>query len=393
MKKFIKSILPSFIIRLYKEYIYNRMIFNYFKDNNTKNALLSYIIDPFIEDSFIHTNFYEARSVASILGELGYNVDIIDYRRTANIDLEKYDLIYGFGDVFQKYFESPNVKNTITIYYGAGMHVSHQNQATLTRLRDVFVKKGHWIGKSVRFVEKTWTHQTALVDGIIALGNKICADSYRKYYINKQGLILEQPATFFQTKNAFDIIKNRLPGAKKHYLWFGSDGLIHKGLDILLEYFAANKNLTLHICGSVTNEPDFIKIYKSELNSNNIILHNFIDINSNEFEDILRKCLFVVFPSCSEGGSPSILTVIGNGGLIPIITKETTVDTKSAIFIDSFDYKSLDKSIQESQRIPKNELLNLQIENLKFILQHNSQEAYYNHLKNNIENIIKSRSL
>ena len=47
----------------------------------------------------------------------------------------------------------------------------------------------------------------------------------------------------------------------------------------------------------------------------------------DKFEEILLSCSFAIFPSCSEGGCPSTLTVIGNGGLIPIITKETTIET------------------------------------------------------------------
>ena len=118
-------------------------------------------------------------------------------------------------------------------------------------------------------------------------------------------------------------------------------------------------------------------------------MHDFIDIQSESFAKILAQCSFVVYPSCSEGGSPSVLNVIGNGGLIPIITKETTISTGAEIWIEGFDYVSIDKAIKKSQRLTFMEIKNLQNENLRFVTMNNSQEKYYDDLKKNILKIIE----
>ncbi len=386
MKKIIKKLLPKKIKNLIVGYINNQLISNYFKKNHQKHALLSYILTPFKKDSLSHTNFYEAQSWAKILDELGYNVDIIDFRNTKNLDLSKYDVICGFGDVFQQFFESNNHNNIQTIYYGTGMHVCHQNTISLKRVKNVYLKKGVWLGKSARFVEKTWTHQTALVDGIIALGNEVCADSYRKYF---DGKVYSLPAPFYETQNGENIIKQRDSSSKQHYLWFGSSGLIHKGLDLCLDYFSQHQNIFLHICGPIDNEQDFVATYKKELfESSNIKLYGFIDIASKEFETILTMCSFVIFPSCSEGGSPSTLTVIGNGGLIPIITKETTIATGNEIWIERFNYESIDKAIKQSQTLSFEEIKELQYNNLSFVKANHTQEIYYQQLKTNIQKIL-----
>ncbi|MDX3959075.1 hypothetical protein Q6A78_01515 [Aliarcobacter skirrowii] len=390
MKKTIKKLLPEKIKNYIIDYMNNQLISNYFKKNNQKYALLSYILTPFKKDSLSHTNFFEAQSWAKVLDELGYNVDIIDYRNTKNLDLSKYDLICGFGDVFQKVFESDYHNKTKTIYYGTGMHVCHQNTTSLQRVKDVYNKKGVWLGKSARFVEKTWTHQTALVDGIIALGNEVCADSYRKYY---EGIVYSLPAPFYETQNGENIIKQRGSASKQHYLWFGSSGLIHKGLDLCLDYFSQNQDIFLHICGPIENEPDFVATYQKELfESQNIKLHGFIDIASKEFENILTMCSFIIFPSCSEGGSPSTLTVIGNGGLIPIITKETTIDTGYEIWINGFDNESIDKAVQYSQSLTNEQLKELQYKNLSYVQTQHTQEIYYNELKKNIKQILGQKN-
>ena len=382
----IKTFLPEFLKDTIIKYI-NKQIYNYFKTDYKKKALLSYIVHPFKKDSMNHTNYYEATTWANILNELGYKVDIIHFDNCpTSLKLEEYDLICGFGDIFQKYFECTKGGRATTIYYATGMYVCHQNLATLKRVKDVYHKKGVWLGKSARFVEKTWTHQTTLVDGIIALGNAVCANSYKKYY---DGVVLETPAPFYKVQNVEKIIINRERSANKHFLWFGSSGLVHKGLDLLLDYFSINKDITLHICGPVKNEPLFANIYRKELyETSNIITHDFVDIKSKKFADILTKCSFVIFPSCSEGGAASVLTAIGNGALIPIITKETTISTGFEIWIESLDFNGLDQAIKRATELSNEDIVRLQENNYKYVNSVHSQKNYYIELKKNIISII-----
>ncbi len=374
-----------------KNYLFNsrlsRPIYNYYKTEYSKKALISYIVHPFFSKSFDHTNYYEAHAWAQILNELGFQVDIIDYNNssTSSLNLYKYDLICGFGDVFQKYFETNNLKGK-TIYYGTGMHVCHQNKISLERVKSVYQKKGVWLGKSARFVEKTWSHQTTLVDGIIALGNNICANSYKKYY---NGIVYSVPAPFYKTQDIKMIMSNRSTKSKNHFLWFGGSGMVHKGLDLLLEYFSKNREFFLHICGPVNKEELFVETYKNELfKCSNIKLHGFVNIKNEIFAKILESCSFVIFPSCSEGGAAGLLTVIGNGGLIPIITKETTVETGNEIWIDDLSYNGIDKAIQKTINLSNNDIIELQKKNYDYVNLNHSQKKYYNKLKYAIKKII-----
>ncbi|MGJ0342971.1 hypothetical protein NG769_10965 [Aliarcobacter cryaerophilus] len=324
-------------------------------------------------------------SWVKILDELGFIVDIADCRGTKEINLDNYDLICGIGDIFQKRFESVKCK-AITITYGPGRHPMACNLTALNRLKDVYYKKKVWLSKSIRFNYSTLAHSNMLTDGIIALGNEVCADSYRKYF---DGKVYSLPAPFYETQNGENIIKQRVSSSKQHFLWFGSSGLIHKGLDLCLDYFSQNQDIFLHICGPIENEPDFVATYQKELfESQNIKLHGFIDIASKEFENILTMCSFVIFPSCSEGGSPSTLTVVGNGGLIPIITKETTIETGYEIWIEGFDYESINKAIKQSQVLSFEEVKEMQYKNLNFVKTNHTQEIYYKQLKTNIQKIL-----
>ena len=112
-----------------------------YKTDYKRNVLISYITYPFIyksEDRFyMHTNFIESIEISKIWKNLGFNVDIFNYDYRGKINYSKYDVIFGFGDPLCKYFynQNPN-KRVITIYYGTGMHVCHQNNFTLQRVKD-----------------------------------------------------------------------------------------------------------------------------------------------------------------------------------------------------------------------------------------------------------------
>jgi glycosyltransferase involved in cell wall biosynthesis len=379
IKKFIERKFPLFYFYLRRiiKILKKKKIKNYFKTKYPKNALLSYITYPFKKgEYFRHTNYFEAMSHAKILNELGYNVDVIDYDYQGEIDFSKYDLLVGFGDAFQRYFESGRNKMK-TIYYGTGMHVCHQNHATLKRLKDVYLKRNVWLGKSTRYVEKAWTHQTYLVDAMIVLGNEICVESYRRFY---EGQIFNIPAPFYKVIDAWELLESN--NIRKSFIWFGSSGLIHKGLDLVLKFFSKNPDLKLHICGPIKNEPDFERVYRKELyETPNIITHGFVDIKTEKFKEILKDCSFIIFPSCSEGGCSSVITLIGNAGLIPIITKETTISTGYEIWIEDFTVEAIENAVNKALLLSDKDILELRKKNLEYVLKNHTTEVYYKKLK------------
>lgn len=383
MKERLKFFLPSFVISIYLKYI-NRRVVNVYSKNFNKRVLISYVTSPFRYHNNSHSNNYEVTAAAKIFDELGYVVDVFHYESKMP-DLKKYNVIYGFGDVFQKYFES-GMNRKKTILYATGMHVCFQNTVTLKRVKDIYEKKGVWLANSARFVEKTWTHQTTLVDGIIAVGNECCADTYRNNY---DGKIFSLPAPFFKTVDPLDILFHRGSEANNSYLWFGNNGLVHKGLDLCLEYFRTRPDLNLHVCGNIKSELLFEQTYKTELYElPNIHLYGFINLDSFEFKEVLKKCSFVIFPSCSEGGGVSVLTAIGNGALIPLITKETSVSTGYEIVISDLTINAIQKAVENSQKLTTEEISKLQKLNFSYVLKEHSQEVYYTRLKSAIQNIL-----
>ena len=52
---------------------------------------------------------------------------------------------------------------------------------------------------------------------------------------------------------------------RNSFLWFGSNALVHKGLDRVLEAFAEMPEYHLTVCGPIHEERDFLATYHREL--------------------------------------------------------------------------------------------------------------------------------
>jgi glycosyltransferase involved in cell wall biosynthesis len=123
---------------------------------------------------------------------------------------------------------------------------------------------------------------------------------------------------FFENKE-FDKIR-------KNFLWFGSSGMVHKGLDLVLDTFRELPEYNLTVCGPVKQESDFEKAYYKELyETPNILTLGRIDVNSNQFLNVVKDNVALIYPSCSEGQSGSVITCL-HAGLIPIISYESGLD-------------------------------------------------------------------
>ncbi len=392
MKRQLKSFLKRILV-----YIKRRIVLrNIFKTSYTKNVLLSYIVLPFTGvykySPVKHTNLYEAQYWAKALRTLKYNVDVINYDSARHIKLDKYDLICGFGDVFQHRFESWQLHDIKTVYYGTGMHVCHQNHASLSRVKEVYLKTGFWLAESARFVEKTWSHQTTLVDGMIVLGNQLLVESYRRFYDGPIHLI---PALFLNAQDAEYVWRERETNPKntgKSFLWFGSSGLIHKGLDLLLEAFEQRHDVKLHVCGPLA-EKGFLNTYRRHLHEvDNICVHGFVDVRSKQFSDILSVCDFVIFPSCSEGGASSVLTAIGNGALIPLVSRESTISVPHQISIETLTLDGVNQAINRALAIGDEEIIEWQWNNFRYVIENHSQERYLQELTSALQKIVSDCS-
>ena len=189
-----------------------------------------------------------------------------------------------------------------------------------------------------------------------------------------------------------DISKKDFRKARRNFIWLGSLGALHKGLDVVIDYFLEHLEYNLYICGLNTSEKNFLDFYMSKINNKkNIHLCGFLKIGSIEFNNLVNNCAFALYPSLSEGGSPALLNIIANGGIIPIYSKQSGIDFGKEISFELDENTSIaiGEVISKIEMIPNKNIKNMAIECTNYVRSHFTYEKYKNNLKDIIENILK----
>lgn len=282
-----------------------------------------------------HSNFQECRALIKILAENGFECDVVDWQENVTyLKGNNYDLLVAVHDQLE-YAKSLVKKKGKVIFYSTNNHWLFNNQAEYGRLQGLLSRKGVTLLPRRQLKPIIFEEQ---IDEIWYLGNSFQEKTYShincpKYRINISTIDLSN-----QFKNEPNKENNN------HFLWFGSRGAVHKGLDWLLDIFSKNKQINLHICGLLNQEPDFLKLFARELfNTENIHYYGWLPINSPEFYKLCSICSFIIIPSCSEGGGGAVLQCMATG-LIPIVTEESTVDTFD------FGFTLMNSSLEELEK-------------------------------------------
>jgi hypothetical protein len=392
MKELAKKMLPKLLMEYLlsiKSIVDYMPVNNYYKTKYNKHVLISYVVNPFRRGVNIHhTNSIESLIIARAFYNEGYNVDVVWLFSETKINYEKYDVIFGLGEPFERSFY--NVSRRLKrICYVTGMHPYINNQLSIDRIKDVYSKRDKLLLKSSRLMDKCWTAQFSLSDGIIALGNNAVMETFAPFFSNK---IVSLPPSYHKIYDFTNIIKDKdFSIARNNFLWFGGSGFVHKGVDLLLEYFTDRSDINLHICGPISEEPEFATCYHKELyNTPNIKTYGFISLNSQIFRELLKKCAFVIFPSCAEGGGASVINVMANGGLIPIVTKASSIEiSEYGIQIESTHLDCIHNAIEEARMLTANDLSIRSYSCGKYVSQTHSVENFTALLESAIKQFLK----
>ncbi len=388
IKRLLGKLLPRQIQQAYARHTSQRSkisVINYFNAQYPKRVLLSYVDGPFLGSELdSHSNRREALVIAECFHKMGYCVDVVPYNFQSAIDYSPYSCVFGLGDPVERSFDQ-DVPNLMRIHYATGCHVQFQNTATLRRAQDVHKNKGVWLLDSCRKVPWTWSAQTTLADAMLVIGNQLVMNSYRLYY---QGPIFPQITSYYAAL-PLDVLEGKnFSEAKKHFLYFGSTGAIHKGLDLLLEVFSENPDKILHIAAPLEGETAFVKAFAEELACPNIILHGFLDVRSEAFRHLMRECAFAVLPSCSEGISTSLLNVMCNG-LVPVLTPECGYDPMPySVPIEKADILSVKNAVDFCSSLLETEIRKRSLQCLQETRERYSIEAFRAQMEANLLHVL-----
>lgn len=393
----IKNSITNFEFRLLKKrakyYGYNlvteipitnsgKVIENSFKTTHKKNALLSYVISPFLGPiENYHSNNRECYTIAEILKELGYNVDVINWDNSTFLPVKKYDLVIDNHSNLER-LSSSFSEHTKKIFHATNAHWLYQNSIEYARYYEFFLKKGVALSPPRLMVAG---NSAEYCDAISMFGNEFTKNTYGEYGSKVHHLPMS-------VTSSLEIIKERNYSlAKKNFVWLNSHGGLLKGLDIVIDAFSMLPQLDLYICGDLEREYKFKETISLQLSkAPNIKIAGWVDIEGDEFEKIAATCAWVISTSFSEGGGGSTLNCMAKG-LIPIVsrTSSLTLPEKTGFYLEKNDPVELSDLISKIIMLPGEALQEMSSNAANFIASNHSIQNFKNSYKEFLIKVLK----
>jgi glycosyltransferase involved in cell wall biosynthesis len=223
-------------------------------------ALVAHVVEGLMaapDDPLIrrHNHFDEARLIAEALLERGFAVDVISYRNRWFVPKKPYDLFICSREHFEV-LVGRMPPRCITIVHLDTAHWLANNAAATARLREVQQRRGVALWSMMPI---GMNRGIEAADYATLLGNGFDHETYA--YAGKQVFQVPNPGTLL---HPWDDAKD-FAACRNRFLWLGSNGLVHKGLDLVLEAFARMPEMHLTVCGPLARDPHFVRAFQREL--------------------------------------------------------------------------------------------------------------------------------
>lgn len=361
----------------------NRMLTFCPEGTSQGRVLFSYIIDGFLLKPGEpvpngHTNIWQTMKMVETFVELGYEVDVIHWTNNSFVPKEEYSFFVDVRRNLERLAPLLN-KECVKIMHLDTAHILFHNAAEAKRLLKLQERRGVTL-QPRRYETPNLGIEHA--DYATTGGNDFTISTFK--YANKKIFRLPGPCAIM-----LDWPRKEWDQCRKHFLWFSSGGLVHKGLDLALEAFREMPDCHLTVCAPVDQEEDFKRVYYKELyETSNIKTLGWVDVNSSKFRDIITNCCAMVNLSCSEGGTPSVKTCM-HAGLIPIVSYESGVDVEEFGFVlRDCSIANIKKIIRHITRLSQNELEERAKSTWKFARRYHTRENFAKEYRKAILEII-----
>jgi glycosyltransferase involved in cell wall biosynthesis len=289
------------------------------------HVLFSYIVDPLLapRDAPVdhsHTHFWESRQMVWTLVDAGYAVDAVHWTNQRFVPRLAYDVVLDVRTNLERWV-GHQPSSTLRLFHCDTAHWAFNNQAQAQRLADLAERRGIVLAAHRQIPPNRGIE---LADHATYLGNAFTRSTYQPWGTPMTRIPVSVPRRYDWPQG------KDFASVRRRFVWFGSGGLVHKGLDLVLEAFAGMPDLELVVMGPIRRERDFARAFRRELYElPNVETVDWVDVAAPRFLEICRRGLGLVYPSCSEGGGSSALTCL-HAGLVPILTREASVDLEDA---------------------------------------------------------------
>jgi glycosyltransferase involved in cell wall biosynthesis len=338
------------------------------------NVLLSYMLEPFLPDptskavSHAHSRFWECHEMASAFLEEGFTVDVIRYTNRTFVPRQPYDFIIDARRNMERLAPMLGPR-CIKMMHLDTSHLLVHSAAELNRLHALYRRRGVAL-QPRRFERPNRGLETA--DCATLIGNERTRSTYGP--VNKPIYLLPVTPTPLHPQ----MRPRDADAIRCNFVWFNSMGMVHKGLDLVLEAFAAMPDLNLTICGRVEEEEDFVAAYRRELfETPNIRLVGWLDAGSPKLREILDTSIATILASCAEGQSSAVVSCM-YAGVIPIVSRECGIDVREdfGIMLETCSVAEIQAAVRRIAQMPTDRLEAMSDAALKFAQTNHTRERF-----------------
>jgi glycosyltransferase involved in cell wall biosynthesis len=384
MKKLTKETLSKLGLEITR-LRYEKVVSLHPGEKSQGEVLLSWLVEPFLlkPDEPMpnsHTQYWDCFQIARTFLDLGYSVDVIDAGNRTFYPKKHYSFFIGHRSNFDRIAgllkgDCVKIAHLDTAHWIFNNHSTYQRKLELQQRRGVTIKESH------RLIELNLAIENA--DYAVTYGNQFTLDTYR--YAKKP--LFRVPIS---TSALFPWPENKNYGAcRSNFLWFGSHGFVHKGLDLVLEAFAEMPDYHLYVCGPLRKDKDFVKAYYKELyQTPNIHPIGWVDVDGPEFIEIANKCVGLVYASCSEAGGGSVIACM-HAGLIPLVSYESSVDVDDfGVVLKDNSINTIQNTVQMVSNYPAEQLQQMARKAWEFARANHTREKFTEEYRKTVLSII-----
>lgn len=281
------------------------------------------------------------------LNENGYKVDLLAENTPIQLKQE-YDLFIGHGGSCKPLIDQ--LRPATPVYqYISGLYWKVFDEESDARYNRFFSKHG---GRKPESHRRSITH---MIDGLEYLNKKAdvlftincprMVGAYgpysKKFYFTGLGAYLDDLFRVDPSEKDYDEGRN-------NFIYVGgTSGNLQKGLDLLIEAFAATPDLNLYIYCKV--EEEILKYCKKELASPNIhyIYHWRYKPFHKQLKKLLKNTNFSVHAPINIGMGTAFMATMGVG-MIPVGYVDVADPGQSAVLTDSWQVDALRDCIREA---------------------------------------------
>ncbi|MFD1629015.1 glycosyltransferase [Pseudopedobacter beijingensis] len=283
--------------------------------------------------------------MAETLKNQGFCVHVYDYLDTKIDQAINFDLFIGHNKTFNEISLKLN-KQCKKILLTTGSSPFYDNEMLASRQNYVQTLMGtkekfYTPMEDIAYVPKN----IEVADAFFMIGNKYISDTWN--------IPDHKHITHFSNVNNinFRIKQHRT----NNFIYLSSVGQLRRGLDLILTVFSKRPE-RIYICGDYKG-PLFDEFQDKIKNSPNIRLMGYVDQTSDGFQKMVDDADFAILPSCSEGQSGSVLTLMSHG-LVPVITEAAgfTDFKKYSVAITDYTIQEVESAVERCVKMKEQEL-------------------------------------